>query len=127
MATSQPSLPAPQQDVARDAIPRSSELERTVEVIADAAAAIDEMLRYNKAMKSVASRGVAHYRGAAQDALDQAEALAGQVAGLNAEKQSLIAQYESHIDSLEALVAHQNREIEALRSLLWPDDERPAH
>jgi chromosome segregation ATPase len=103
-----------------DSEPVAQDLDRTVEIIEDAAAAIDEMLRYNRAMKSVAAQGVAHYRDEAEAAQREAESLAAQVAELKSEKQSIADRYESRIRELEDRVAHQDRELESMRSLLWP-------
>src|SRR5690349_19116045 len=89
--------------------PVAHDLDRTVEIIEDAAAAIDEMLRYNRAMKSVAAQGVSHYRAEAQDARREAEALARQVEDLEFEKRSIADRYESRIQELEQQVAQQQR------------------
>lgn len=93
--------------------PVAQDLDRTVEIIEDAAAAIDEMLRYNRAMKSVAAQGVSHYRAEAEDARRDAAALAQQIAELKAD-------YEGRIEALEKRIAHQDAELESMRSLLWP-------
>lgn len=106
-------------------MPASNDLERTVSIVEDAAAAIDEMLRYNRAMKSVASQGVAHYRAEAEVAQREAERLAAQVSELLAEKESVAMEYESRIRALENRLALQDRELESMRSLLWPEAQRP--
>jgi uncharacterized protein YceH (UPF0502 family) len=98
----------------------AQDLDRTVEIIEDAAAAIDEMLRYNRAMKSVASQGVSHYRAEADQARSEADALLLEVAALKNEKQSVADAYEARIAALEQRVAQQDRELESMRSLLWP-------
>ena len=100
--------------------PVAQDLDRTVEIIEDAAAAIDEMLRYNRAMKSVAAQGVSHYRAEADEARRETEALARQVEVLKAEKQSIADQYEMRIEELEQRLAKLDRELESMRSLLWP-------
>lgn len=101
----------------------SDDLARTVEVIGEAAQALDEMLRYNQAMKSVASRGVAHYRAEAQEARRQLDGLAERIAAADDEKRKLAADYEKRIRALEARIAEQDRELHTLRSLLWPDGD----
>jgi hypothetical protein len=100
--------------------PVAQDLDRTVEIIEDAAAAIDEMLRYNRAMKSVASQGVSHYRAEAEEARREAAALAREVADLRDGKQAVADAYEARIAALEQRVAQQDRELESMRSLLWP-------
>lgn len=100
--------------------PVAQDLDRTVEIIEDAAAAIDEMLRYNRAMKSVAAQGVSHYRAEAEDARREADVLARQVEQLQAERQSIASDYEARIQALEQRLAQQERELESMRSLLWP-------
>jgi len=103
----------------------AQDLDRTVEIIEDAAAAIEEMLRYNRAMKSVAAQGVSHYRAEADDARQEIAALAQQVAELTAEKQSIADDYEARIEALEQRLAAQQRELESMRSLLWPGGRAP--
>jgi nitrate/nitrite-specific signal transduction histidine kinase len=105
--------------------PVAHDLDRTVEVIEDAAAAIDEMLRYNRAMKSVAAQGVSHYRAEADEARREAAALARQVAQMKSEKQAIADDYESRIEELEQRLAQQERELESMRSLLWPGGRGP--
>jgi predicted ribosome quality control (RQC) complex YloA/Tae2 family protein len=100
--------------------PVAQDLDRTVEIIEDAAAAIDEMLRYNRAMKSVAAQGVSHYRAEAEEARREADALAREIEHLQSEKQSVASNYEARIEALEQRLAQQERELESMRSLLWP-------
>lgn len=108
-----------------DSDPVAQDLDRTVAVIEDAAAAIDEMLRYNRAMKSVAAQGVSHYRAEAEEAQREAAALARQIADLQSEKQVIADAYEARIDALEQRIAQQDRELESMRSLLWPGGRGP--
>ncbi|MDB5643742.1 MAG: hypothetical protein JWN07_3059 [Hyphomicrobiales bacterium] len=102
----------------KDAV--SQDLDRTVEVIEDAAAAIDEMLRYNRTMKSVAAQGVSHYRAEAEEARRETAELARQIADMNSKKQSIIDDFEQHIETLKQRIAMQERELESMRTLLWP-------
>jgi polyhydroxyalkanoate synthesis regulator phasin len=118
--TRDPSDPSPPSGAAPP-----QDLDRTVEIIEDAAAAIDEMLRYNRAMKSVAAQGVSHYRAEAEDARGQIVALTRQVADLTSEKQSIAEGYEARIEALEQRLAAQERELESMRSLLWPGGRAP--
>ncbi len=103
----------------------AQDLDRTVEIIEDAAAAIDEMLRYNRAMKSVAAQGVSHYRAEAEDARQETAALTRQISELTAEKQAIAEGYEARIEALEQRLAAQQRELESMRSLLWPGGRAP--
>jgi hypothetical protein len=103
----------------------AQDLDRTVEIIEDAAAAIDEMLRYNRAMKSVAAQGVSHYRAEADEARQETAALTQRIAELTAEKQSIAEGYEARIEALEQRLAAQQRELESMRSLLWPGGRAP--
>ncbi len=105
--------------------PAAQDLDRTVEIIEDAAAAIDEMLRYNRAMKSVAAQGVSHYRAEAEDARREAATLAREIAKLKSEKQSVADDYQARIEALEQRIAQQDRELESMRSLLWPGGRGP--
>jgi hypothetical protein len=105
--------------------PVAQDLDRTVEIIEDAAAAIDEMLRYNRAMKSVAAQGVSHYRAEAEDARREASELARQVEELKSENHAIASDYEARIETLEQRLAQQERELESMRSLLWPGGRGP--
>lgn len=112
-----------------DLQPRSAvqpqDLDRSVEIIAGAANALDDMLRYNRAMKSAAAQGVSHYRSQAEDSRQEAAALTRQIAELETEKQAVIDHYESRLEALESRLAAQARELESMRSLLWPDGRAP--
>ena len=112
--------PAPEiaRDPARDAV--SQDLDRTFEVIEDAAAAIDEMLRYNRTMKSAAARGVTHYRAEAEEARREIAELARRIAGMTSEKLAIIDAFEERIDALQQRIVLQERELESMRTLLWP-------
>lgn len=120
MKTRDPSDPPPPSGVVQ-----AQDLDRTVEIIEDAAAAIEEMLRYNRAMKSVAAQGVSHYRAEAEEARRDADALTRQVADLTSEKQAIAEDYEARIEALEQRLAAQQRELESMRSLLWPGGRAP--
>jgi chromosome segregation ATPase len=112
------------EELSGDAAPTTHQLERAAEIIGDAAAAIDEMVRYNRAMKSAASQGVSHYRAEADEARREAAELAARVDELLSEKQSIADRYEARIRALETRLTQQDRELESMRSLLWPGAQR---
>lgn len=93
---------------------------RAADLVAQAAATIDELVSYGQNVSDVSERGILHYRQLASTARDKVDTLQKQVSTLRAEYEGLLASSNERIETLERTVREQAAELEKLRAIMWP-------
>jgi len=93
---------------------------RAADLVAQAAATIDELVSYGQNISDVSERGILHYRQLAGTARDKVDTLQKQLSTLRAEYEGLLTSSNERIETLERTVREQAAELEKLRAIMWP-------
>jgi DNA gyrase/topoisomerase IV subunit A len=100
--------------------PMPPAVSRAADLVAQAAATIDELVAYGQNISDVSERGILHYRQLASTARDKVDSLQKQLTALRADYEGLLASSNERIDTLERTVKEQAAELQKLRAIVWP-------
>jgi DNA gyrase/topoisomerase IV subunit A len=100
--------------------PMPPAVSRAADLVAQAAATIDELVAYGQNISDVSERGILHYRQLASTARDKVDSLQKQLTALRTDYEGLLASSNERIDTLERTVKEQAAELEKLRAIMWP-------
>jgi hypothetical protein len=93
---------------------------RAADLVAQAAATIDELVAYGQNISDVSERGILHYRQLASTARDKVDSLQKQLTSLRAAYEALLTSSNDRVETLERTVREQAAELEKLRAIMWP-------